>query len=93
MSQPLVLQDSEKIILDVKIVGDRVMFIEQDGSFTIAATIIPKVELIAAKWANGRSVPAKPKGKAGRKSNAEKARIANEAAEKEHSAKVSQAQA
>lgn len=67
----LVLKDTDRVISDVKVVADRVVFVEQDGTWTIAAKIAAK-----QTQPNVAIVPEKPKSKAGRKSNAERARLA-----------------
>ena len=68
MVQSMVLKDTEKVIADIKIVGDRVIFIEKDGSLTIAARIQQRAQSVRVV-----APPAPTKKRVGRRSNAEKA--------------------
>ena len=72
MVQSMVLKDTEKVIADIKIVGDRVIFIEKDGSLTIAARIQQRAQSVRVV-----APPAPTKKRVGRRSNAEKAAMAS----------------
>ena len=71
MVQSMILKDTEKVIADIKIVGDRVIFIEKDGSLTIEARIQQRAQSVRVV------APAPVKKRVGRRSNAEKAAMAS----------------
>lgn len=69
MAQPLVVKDTEKTVLDVKIIGDRVVFVETDGNLTIAARL-ERLTVGTSLRALAPPIPGKPRR--GRRSNADK---------------------